>query len=509
MTENGKNAAVVAAATGTPAKIPALPVSQGARVLQNSAVVFVSRGVALVMAAAASFILARYLGPERMGEYGAIYAYLTLFLWLASFGLVSILTREAAQNREQAGSIIYTGMWVSAGFAGATVLAALIAAPFLHYGGKLFPLVVIAAVEILLLVPFGLPSVIFVVDLKQWYSSAFNVIRQALMLLIVLSLYWAGAPLLYVILGRLAVAIIENGLNWYVSRRFLAPPRKFHVPIARKLINQGFTMALCLLTISIYTRVDQVMLHVMSTDRILGQYVVAARVSELFEALPAAFIASLFPLLCVSVVDLTRFQRHLDLGYRYMMVAGAGISVVCCVGAGPIMRLAYGPRYDAAAPLLAVLIWSEIAVFFGSAVLNGLLAAELQQYALWATVVGSVVNLGLNLYLIPRWNATGAAWATVASYWAGWVLALLPFRKTRYILAVGLRSLVPVTAIALAVCGGAFLLPISALVRLGIATVTFLGLVVLFGFVRSEDFVSLGLTWSNFISWKNSRKSRA
>jgi O-antigen/teichoic acid export membrane protein len=495
---------MTAAGTVSEPSATAAPVtSHGVRVMQNSVVVLVARGAGLMMAAAGSFVLARYLGPERLGEYGAIYAYLTLFSWLASFGLSSILTREAAQNREQAGSIIYTGMWISAGFAGATVLASLVVAPILHLGGKLYPLVAIAAVEILLLVPFGLPSVIFVVDLKQWFSSGFSVIRQALMLLIVLGLYWAGAPLLYIVLGRLAVAGIETALNWYVSHRFLAPPRKFHVPVARQLIRQGFPMALCVFATSIYTRVDQVMLHMMASDRILGQYAVAVRVSELIEALPAAFIASLFPLLCISVVDPARFQRHLDLGYRYMLIAAAGISVVCTVGARPIMHLAYGPRYDASAPLLAVLIWSEVAIFFGGVVANALLASKLQQYVLWTTIVGAAVNLGLNLYLIPRWNAMGAAWATVVSYWSGWVLVLLPFRKTRHILAVGLRTLVPVTAIALAVCGGAFLLPMNAWGRLGIAVVAFSGLVLLCGFVRREDFVSLGVSWNNFIGWKS------
>jgi|HubBroStandDraft_1064217.scaffolds.fasta_scaffold09499_3 O-antigen/teichoic acid export membrane protein len=509
MKEPDQTATVADASPETSPKISASPPGQGVRVLQNSVVVLLSRGLGLVMAAAASFILARYLGPERMGEYGAIYAYLTLFVWVASFGLSSILTREAAQNRDQAGSIIYTGIWISAGFAAVTVLAALVLAPILHLGGQLYPLVAIASIEILLLVPFGLPSVIFVVDMKQWFSSAFSIIRQTLMFLIVVGLYRAGASLLYVVLGRLTVAAIETALNWYVGRRFLAPPRNFHAPVARQLIGQGFTMALCIFTINIYTRVDQVMLHVMSSDRILGQYVVAARVSELFEALPAAFIASLFPLLCVSVLDPARFQRHLDLGYRYMMIAAAGICVVCCVGARPIMRLAYGPKYDASGPLLAILIWSEIAIFYGSVVLNALLAAKLQQYALWATVAGAVANLGLNLYLIPHWDATGAAWATVVSYWAGWILALLPFRATRHILAVGLRSLVPVTAIALTVSACAFLLRMNAWGRTGIAVVTYSGLILLCGFVRREDFISLGLGWNKFIAWKNNRGSAA
>jgi hypothetical protein len=96
----------------------------------------------------------------------------------------------------------------------------------------------------------------------------------------------------------------------------------------------------------------------------------------------------------------------------------------------------------------------------------------------------------------------GAAWATVASYWAGWVLVLLPFQKTRQILAVGLRSLIPLTLIAAAICGCVFLLPMNAWGRLGIAVVAYSGLVLICGFVRREDFLSLGVSWRNFTGWK-------
>ena len=154
----------------------------GVRVMQNTVVVFVSRWIGLVMAGAASVMLTRVLGPERLGEYAAIYAYLALFGMLSSFGIGPILTREAAQNREDAGSIMFTGMCLAAGFAVATCGIALAISPLVHLNGKLLPLVAIAAVEIFLLVPMTLSTVIFQVDQRQWYSSGFSIVRQAIFL---------------------------------------------------------------------------------------------------------------------------------------------------------------------------------------------------------------------------------------------------------------------------------------------------------------------------------------
>jgi hypothetical protein len=111
----------------------------GVRVMQNTAVVFISRWIGLLMAGAASVMLTRALGPERLGEYAVIYSYLALFGMLSSFGIAPILTREAAQNREDAGSIMFTGMCLAAGFAITTGVLALAISPLLHLNGKLFP----------------------------------------------------------------------------------------------------------------------------------------------------------------------------------------------------------------------------------------------------------------------------------------------------------------------------------------------------------------------------------
>jgi O-antigen/teichoic acid export membrane protein len=496
MTDEDKSAVAANPESGPPPNATSGAVSgHGVRVMQNTVVVFLSRGIGLVMAGAASVMLTRTLGPERLGEYAVIYSYLALFGMLASFGIGPILVREAAQNREDAGSVMFTAMWLASGFALATGGIALAVSPLLHLNGKLFPLLAIGAVEIFLLVPVNLSSVIFQVDQKQWYSSGFSIIRQAIFLAIVFAVYLAGAPLLYVILGRLAAAGIEAALNFWKAQKFLGPQRKFLSPIARRLIHGGFVVSIVTIASTIYLRIDQVMLHSMVGDFVLGHYAAAVRVSELFEALPAAFGSALFPLLCISLADAPRFRRHLDIGYRYMVLAGAGLSVACCLGARPIMHLYGGAKYADSAPLLAVLIWSEIPIFFASTLSNALLAAGLQRLVLWPTVTGAVLNIALNLYLIPRWGALGASWATVIAYWFCWTIVFIPIRASRDMFIIGLRLLVPITALALAVSGLAFLIPGNDWIRFGAGVAGFALLACVLGFARKQDLEFLRAAW--------------
>ena len=297
------------------------------------------------------------------------------------------------------------------------------------------------------------------------------------------------------ILGRLAAAAIEAGLNFWKAQKFLGPNRKFLSPIARRLLHGGFVVSAVTVASVIYLRIDQVMLHSMAGDFVLGHYAAAVRVSELFEALPAAFGSALFPLLCISLADRPRFRRHVDIGFRYMTLAGAGLSVACCLGARPIMHLYGGAKYSDSAPLLAVLIWSEIPIFFASTFTNGLMAASLQKLVLWPTVAGAALNIALNLYLIPRWGALGASWATVIAYWFCWTIVFIPIRASRDMFIIGLRVLVPITALALAVSGLAFLIPGNDWIRFGVGTAGFALLACVFGFARKQDLEFLRAAW--------------
>jgi len=141
------------------------------------------------------------------------------------------------------------------------------------------------------------------------------------------------------------------------------------------------------------------------------------------------------------------------------------------------------------------LIWSEIAIFFGGTLSNALFAEGLQKFVLMTTVVGAVINVALNLVLIPRWGAMGASWATVIAYGLSWTAAFLPFRPTRATLWVGLRLLVPIVAVSLLVFGGAILLPVNDWVRLGAAIPLFVLLSFVFKFVRNQDLEFLRNLW--------------
>jgi PST family polysaccharide transporter len=80
--------------------------------------------------------------------------------------------------------------------------------------------------------------------------------------------------------------------------------------------------------------------------------------------------------------------------------------------AAPIVKTLFGSAYLASIPVLQVHIWSAIAVFLGVASGQWLLVERLQFISFIRTAIGLLANCLLNLWLIPRYGALGAALAT-------------------------------------------------------------------------------------------------
>jgi O-antigen/teichoic acid export membrane protein len=281
---------------------------------------------------------------------------------------------------------------------------------------------------------------------------ALGLFRQTLWLLAVLLLTLKNAAFYEVILARMLCGAVETfAVLWTVhSLGLIHGLKRFISSEARFMLREGFPLVLSALAIGIYHRIDQVMLHKMSGDQVLGPYVIAVQLTELISVLPVALMGSLFPALSQSAGDPQRFDRYLRESYRFLLVFVFAACAVVTPVASPFIELFYGKQFLPTAPLLIVLIWSEIPLFFGVIVSNAMVAKGVQRWLPITTVLGAFCNVIMNLILIPPYGALGASWATVVSYSLAGIFLLLLISDTRSLVLPGLRVATPLLLLVLA-----------------------------------------------------------
>jgi len=468
---------------------PTAQASLGTRVFQNTAAQLIGRVIGIGFSAATSILLARYLGREKLGEYGAIYAYLALYGFLASFCLEQILAREISVRRPQAAEIFRTGTLTALGFSVLGLFIAPLAGPLFGYGGALRWLIAIAAVDLLVLPPLRFSGIIFQVEMRLWYNVVIALVRQAMWLAAVVLLALRSAAFYEVIIARTIVGILEAVIVvWTVKRVGLVQGKpRFIASEAKMMLREGFPLVVMMLAVQIYHRIDQVMLHKMSGDLVLGPYVIAVQLTELFSALPITLMISLFPALAVSARDEKRFTGYLSETYRFLMLIVFAACALVTPVATPLITAFYGAQYLPTAGLLIILIWSEVPVFFGVVLSNALVAKGIQKFTAYGAVAGAIANVLLNMLLIPRYGPMGACWATVVSYSIAGMLFPMLIPEVRPVIWLGLKIAFRPFLLALAIEVGLHYLTVAIPWKLLLAAVAFVGGSLLTGAVRRRD----------------------
>ena len=157
------------------------------------------------------------------------------------------------------------------------------------------------------------------------------------------------------------------------------------------------------------------------------------KVSEVWYFVPTAVAVSVFPgIVRMRLYETARvYQRGLQSLYDWMALYSYAVILVMLVTAPLVVAALFGPAFHGSVAVLRVHIISLIFVSLGMISTRWLVAEGLMAFSMITTLLGAVVNVALNLVLIPAFGAVGAAWATLISYAVAGYAALLVFQPLR------------------------------------------------------------------------------
>ena len=227
------------------------------------------------------------------------------------------------------------------------------------------------------------------------------------------------APLIYFV-AAYAFEFVFNAIGYlivYHSQKFKVVKWKFDKSLAINLLKDSWPLILAGVVVSIYMKVDQVIIKNMLDAKEVGYYAAAVRLSEAWYFIPVAISNALFPAI-VNAKNISKELYHSRLQKLYDILAwmAIGISIPVSFFAADIINLLYGSKFISSAPILTIYIWAGAAVFLGVASSQYLVTENLTRISLFRTSLGMIVNVILNIILIPIYGIVGSAVATLISY---------------------------------------------------------------------------------------------
>ena len=179
------------------------------------------------------------------------------------------------------------------------------------------------------------------------------------------------------------------------------------------VIKRSFPFALLILLMTFYYRIDTLMIERLLPDGAgqAGIYYQGFRFFEALNMLGFLVAGLLLPMFSRMLKEGADTSPLAGLSFRMVLAGSLAVAVFGSFHSADLLGLLYTEHIDRSAPVLALLLWGFTAVcttyIFGS-----LLTAGGDLRALnWMAACGAVLNITLNLWLVPRWGIEGAAWA--------------------------------------------------------------------------------------------------
>jgi len=205
---------------------------------------------------------------------------------------------------------------------------------------------------------------------------------------------------------------------WLVASPWLLGYKNINLALWKSLVRVSWPFALLILLTSIYSRIDVVMLSLMSGESAVGFYSSGYRLTETLTLIPAALMLSLFPLMShyfSSAKEKLRTMHHLAMKYQVMLMLPASVGTAL-VG-GKILMPIYGPQFIGTETgiylNLSLLVFATLFIFLNYASNYLLNSMNREKLGVAVLVAGVFINIVLNLALIPAHSYIGAAFATV------------------------------------------------------------------------------------------------
>jgi O-antigen/teichoic acid export membrane protein len=373
------------------------------KTITNAAVLAGVRVAAPVLSLVVVLVVSRRLGAEGLGRYSLAYAFLGLFGLLAAAGLPALLTREGARRPDELGRLLGGAVALSGGVSAVLTLAMLVLAS--GYDPATRQALSILSLALAPMAFCACGEAAFLASERTVPIAVVCLVEQVVKAGLGVTLLWAGSGLNGVLAAAVLGKVLASGVGWVWLGR--VGVRMERPESLRALAVEMPVFACSAVCATLYWRVDVFLLSWLRGVGEVGCYTAAYRVLDAAILLPQSLCQAWYPRLATGAAP--------D-GYgRWLLASTAPPAVAIAIGAGQLVTLLYGAGLEGAGPVLAVLIWTAVPYAWNRYQAYRLVAADRQTTDLAINLMLLAVNVALNLALIPRHGAMGAAVVTLAT----------------------------------------------------------------------------------------------
>ncbi len=471
---------------------PMPPGVHGRVIRRNISVVSLAYVIGSVCGFVALAYIARQLGNAAFGAFVAATALVNIVGVIDTLGGGNYLVREIGRDPGRIEELLGDVLILRIGAGLLTILVSLVAAAVLGFDSTEMLVVAILA----LMAGANAVSKTLRAGLQAWermdVASAISIGNAVLSAAGMVAVIAAGGGLVGAVAVSTLVSFATIPVSWVALRRLVEVKVKPAWAAVRSVIRASMPFAVAGVLTFGTTYVDTLVLRGFLGDQQTGLYGAAVRVQQVLLAIPAVYLDSVYRTIShLSAIGVKALGEFVDRSAAWLCLAALPFAAGGLVIGGRILTLIFGSTYAAATPALKILLLSLVFEFPSWVLMP---AVTIDRPATGAKIVGVafVLNLGLNIWLVPSFGILAAAWLTVAAGAFTTVVPTIILARRGMTVRWPLFALPGVAVAALMALAVYPLRNLPLIVPLAVGAVVYVG-----GLVLTGVPARLGLRWSS------------
>lgn len=364
-----------------------------------------------------SVYVVRSLGAEHFGRYAAALAYVSLFSMLTDLGTSSLSVREMARKKETITWMVPDMMALRALLSLVAIAIIIISAAFIGKTSSEVHGIFIASFVLLIYAFQGPLDSLMVSQERLDFSSVFKLFDKMTFMLLGTILLLSGTGYIGLLIATMAGVLVMGLASSVVVHRVMR--LRFERPDPRRwwgLIRAGFPFGVKGAATEFTRRFDTVFMSIVLTHEAVGWYNVPLNMLMTMMVMAQSLALSIYPTM-VREYDSGRgsIQGTVQRSLRYLLLVSLPIAIGGMLLADQLVPLLYGEEFRPSIQILQIVVWTLPLLFFAEMLgrINNTLHQENQ--AAKISIVNAVINIVLNIILIPRFGIIGAAISMVTT----------------------------------------------------------------------------------------------
>lgn len=358
----------------------------------------------------------RLLGEQAFGQYSTVLAFVSLFGVFFELGLNQYVQRAIARDRAAARTLFWNLVVLRLIMAVFGTMVIVLLARAMHYDDE------IVLGVLLFTSTFALAALLMPLTTVLTANERFDLATAAQVLGQLVNL---GAGVAFLLLGYGFIGLLYTGfvvmpvqilLTVWAIKRFRLAELPFHVRPSTwvDFVRSSLPFGLTSLALTYNLNADTVILGFFHTQADVGWYQAAYKLVFNITGVLGGFLVVITPSLAREYRhDPERVHAWSRAVVQWMALFALPITIGISILAPLIVSLLYGAAFAPSTPALAVICWDVPLVMFNAFCGNLTAATGLERPAARIYLFSTILNIVLNLLLIPDFGFMAAAVNTV------------------------------------------------------------------------------------------------